>query len=250
MTASHPFSLAGRMVLVTGASSGIGAATAVACSRMGATLIVAGRDAANLEATRASLHGDGHRAVQGDLTRAHDLAALAEATGPVDGVVHCAGVRGLAPIRMVSERFVRDVFAVNFEAPVLLTQRLLYRNRIRDGGAIVFLSSSSAHLGMHGVGIYSASKAALRAVARCLALEQAKRRIRVNCLSPDLVETRLLRDVPQVDGVDTWLEEQRERHPLGLGKPDDVANAIIYLLSGASRWVTGQTIIMDGGVTF
>ncbi len=246
----NPFSLLGKVVLVTGASSGIGEQTAISCSKMGATMIIAGRSQENLDATLSRMEGQGHRAITGDLTVAEDLRRLADAVGEVDGVVHCAGVRGLSPIRMVSEKFMREVFAINYDAPILLTQRLLFRNLIRARGAIVFLSSTAAHLGVHGVGIYSATKAALRATTRCLALEQAKRGIRVNCLSPDLVETRLLRVDPQVAGPNEWLEEQRKRHPLGLGEPEDVANAIVYLLSDASRWMTGQTIVMDGGVTF
>jgi len=246
----NPFSLLGKVVLVTGASSGIGEQTAISCSKMGATMIIAGRSQENLDATLSRMEGQGHRAIAGDLTVAEDLRRLADAVGEVDGVVHCAGVRGLSPIRMVSEKFMREVFAINYDAPILLTQRLLFRNLIRARGAIVFLSSTAAHLGVHGVGIYSATKAALRATTRCLALEQAKRGIRVNCLSPDLVETRLLRVDPQVAGPNEWLEEQRKRHPLGLGEPEDVANAIVYLLSDASRWMTGQTIVMDGGVTF
>ena len=246
----NPFALTGKVVLVTGASSGIGEQTAISCSKMGATMIIAGRSQENLDATLSRMEGQGHRAIAGDLTVAADLRRLADAVGEVDGVVHCAGVRGLSPIRMVSEKFMREVFAINYDAPILLTQRLLFHNLIRARGAIVFMSSTAAHLGVHGVGIYSATKAALRATTRCLALEQAKRGIRVNCLSPDLVETRLLRVDPQVAGPNDWLEEQRKRHPLGLGEPDDVANAIIYLLSDASRWMTGQTIVMDGGVTF
>ena len=246
----NPFSLEGKVVLVTGASSGIGEQTAISCSKMGATVVVAGRNKENLDSTLQRLEGSGHRSVAGDLTAPEDLRRLADDAGEVDGVVHCAGVRGLSPIRMVSERFLREVFSINYDAPILLTQRLLFRNLIRPRGSIVFMSSSAAHLGVHGVGIYSGTKAALRATARCLALEQAKRGIRVNCLSPDLVETRLLRVDPQVVGPNEWLEEQRKRHPLGLGEPEDVANAIIYLLADASRWMTGQTIVMDGGVTF
>ena len=247
---TNPFSLKGKVVLVTGASSGIGEQTAISCSKMGATVLVAGRNQENLEGTLQRMEGAGHRSIAGDLTAPEDLRRLADEAGEIDGVVHCAGVRGLSPIRMVSERFLREVFSINYDAPILLTQRLLFKNLIRPRGSIIFMSSSAAHLGVHGVGIYSGTKAALRATARCLALEQAKRGIRVNCLSPDLVETRLLRVDPQVAGPNEWLEEQRKRHPLGLGEPEDVANAIIYLLADASRWMTGQTIVMDGGVTF
>ena len=245
---SNPFSLRNKVILITGASSGIGEQTAISCSKMGAELIISGRNQINLDRTVAQLEGDGHRCIAGDLTSSEDLTKIAKYAGKIDGVVHCAGVSGVSPIRMVSERFIRDVFAVNFDAAILLTQKLLFSNSIRPKGSIVFMSSSAAHLGVRGVGIYSATKAALRATVRCLALEQSKHKIRANCLSPDLVETPLLGvDLP-TDGPNEWLEDQRKRHPLGLGEPEDVANAIIYLLSDASRWMTGQTIVMDGGV--
>ncbi|MBL8386226.1 MAG: SDR family oxidoreductase [Burkholderiales bacterium] len=237
--ARNPFSLAGKAVLVTGASSGLGRSIAIACSRMGARVIVTGRDQARLADTFGQLAGDGHVQFVADLTQSAQMHALVDAAGTVDGVVHSVGLQRLAPIKLVSEKLLGEVIGTNFVAPVMLTQRLLYRNALAEGGAIVFLSSSAAHIGTPGVGPYSSMKAALHGLTRCLALEQAKRRVRVNCISPSAVETPLWdRD---------HLEAQRARHPLGLGTPDDVAAAAIYLLSDASRWVTGTTLIMDGG---
>lgn len=237
---ANPFSLAGKTVLVTGASSGLGRQIAISCSRMGARLIVSGRDTDRLAATYAELEGAGHLQVRADLTSAADIHALVEAAKAVDGVVHSAGVQRHMPIRLLSEQVLRAVMDTNFIAPVMLTQRLLYRNALSAGGSIVFLSSSAAHTGTPGIGPYAASKAALHGLMRCLALEQAKRRVRVNCILPSAVET------PMWDR--DQLEAQRARHPLGLGTPDDVANATIYLLSDASRWVTGSDLVMDGGV--
>jgi NAD(P)-dependent dehydrogenase (short-subunit alcohol dehydrogenase family) len=249
MNSKHPFRLDGKTILVSGASSGLGRQTAISCSHMGAKLFITGRDSERLAVTRAELSGDGHRAAVADLTLADDINRLVDECGKIDGVFHGAGVRGLAPIKQISEKFVQHVFASNYFAPMLLTQRLLSKRSIQQGGSIVFMSSTAAHLGVHGVGVYSGTKAALLASMRCLANEQGRNNIRANCLSPDLVETPM---VVTIDTVDTkeWIEMQRNRHPLGLGAPEDVANAAIYLLSDASRWVTGTTLIMDGGVTF
>ena len=249
MNSKHPFRLDGKTILVSGASSGLGRQTAISCSHMGAKLFITGRDSERLAVTLAELSGAGHRVAVADLTLADDINRLVDECGKIDGVFHGAGVRGLAPIKQISEKFVQHVFASNYFAPMLLTQRLLSKRSIQQGGSIVFMSSTAAHLGVHGVGVYSGTKAALLASMRCLANEQGRNNIRANCHSPDLVETPM---VVTIDTVDTkeWIEMQRNRHPLGLGAPEDVANAAIYLLSDASRWVTGTTLIMDGGVTF
>lgn len=237
---ANPYSLDGKTVLVTGASSGLGRQIAVSCARMGAKLVVTGRDAERLSQTHLALEGDGHRSVRADLTVAAEREALADGVQLVDGVVHAAGVQRHVPIKLLSENILRGVLDVNFVAPIMLTQRLLYRNAVATGGSIIFLSSSAAQTGTAGIGPYSASKAALHGLMRTLAVEQAKRRVRVNCIVPSAVETPLW-DPSQ-------LEAQRARHPLGLGTPDDIANAAIFLLSNASRWITGSELVMDGGV--
>lgn len=241
-----PFSLDGKRILVTGASSGLGRAIAIACSQRGATIVATGRDEARLQETITALDGSGHIAVHADLVFVADRERLALAVDTVDGVVHSAGISRLSPIRMATERHVQEIWQINYEAPVLLTQRLLAKSQIANDGSIVFLSSIAAYIGVPAVGVYSGTKAALIATMRCLAMEVAKRRIRVNALAPALVDTPLLAATGSVVGS---LEAQRAAYPLGFGEPDDIANAAIYFLSPASRWVTGTTLIMDGGLT-
>jgi NAD(P)-dependent dehydrogenase (short-subunit alcohol dehydrogenase family) len=243
---THPFSLAGRRVLVTGASSGIGKQIALSCAAMGAELVITGRDEARLAASLQSLPGSGHRSVIADLTVAAQREQLVDGLDAVDGVVHSAGISRLAPLRQVSSAHLNEVWQVNYEAPILLTQRMLAKSLVKPDGSIVFISSIAAFIGVAGVGAYSGTKAALIATMRCLSMEVVKRRIRVNCLAPALVESPLLEATAGIVGS---LDEERKAYPLGFGKPEDVANAAVFYLAPASRWITGTTLVMDGGLT-
>jgi NAD(P)-dependent dehydrogenase (short-subunit alcohol dehydrogenase family) len=236
------FRLDGKRVLVTGASSGIGHSIAVAASNLGAEIVACGRDNNRLEATIGSLRAaPGHTMIVADLTLDEDLNRLVAEAGNLHGIVHAAGIKGPAPIRVVTRKFLDERFNANYFAPVLLSQRLLAENRISNGGSILFLASIAAHTGTHGMSVYSATKASLVVTAKCLALEVARRSIRVNCLSPGVVRT------PIFDGFEEkWLNDMEKRYPLGLGTPEDVANASVFFLADASRWITGQTLIMDG----
>jgi NAD(P)-dependent dehydrogenase (short-subunit alcohol dehydrogenase family) len=246
---STPFSLAGKRILVTGASSGIGRQIAVSCSQMGATIVGTGRDAIRLDETLGLLSAGDHLMVPADLTQASGRDAVITSTAnPLDGVVHCAGISRLSPVRMMSEAHLLEIMAINVNAPMLLTQALLKKQKIPDGGSILFISSIAAHIGVPGVAGYSGSKAALIAMMRCLAMELVKRKIRVNCLSPSLVETPLFAAMELQSGS-VSMEQKRSDHPLGFGWPEDVANASIFFLSEASRWITGTTLVMDGGLT-
>ncbi|OWG13860.1 Gluconate 5-dehydrogenase [Delftia sp. K82] len=245
-----PFHLHDRRIIVTGATSGLGLATALACARMGAQVLGIGRNPERLASSLQqlkSMSDKPHEMLQADLTLERDRERLvAHIGGPVHGVVHSAGISRLSPVRMISEQHLREVQAINVDAPMLLTQALLKRNLISADGSLVFLSSIAAHIGVPGVAAYSGTKAALIAMVRCLAMEVVKRRIRANCLSPALVETPLLEATATVVGS---MEKERGNYPLGFGKPEDVANAAVFLLSDASRWITGTTLVMDGGLT-
>ncbi|MGV6393837.1 SDR family NAD(P)-dependent oxidoreductase [Pseudomonas caspiana] len=249
--AFNPFSLHGKRILVTGASSGLGREIALSCARMGAEIIATGRDQGRLLSTLSELQSISqlpHTAVAADLTVQADRDNLTASLGEkINGVAHCAGVSRLCPVRLFSETYLRDLQAINVESPMLLTQGLLKRNKMAPGSSFLFIASIAAHIGVPGVAAYSGTKAALIAMSRCLAMEVVKHGTRVNCLSPGLVDTPMLQSV--VGGGPGDVEGQRSIYPLGFGKPQDVANAAIFMLSDASRWITGTTLVMDGGLT-
>lgn len=239
---AHAFSLQGKRILVTGASSGIGQQVAITCAQRGAHVVATGRDAQRLQQTFDQLPGEGHMQVLADLTVAEDRARLVQACGKdLHGVVHSTGRQKLMPVRQLTESVMTQMYTDNFLAPVMLTQGLLAANAILPQGSIVFVLSTAAHMGTRGVGPYSAMKAALLGMVKCLALEQAKRKIRVNGISPSTIATPLWADIKML------LDAEKARHPLGLGTPEDVANAAVYLLADASRWVTGTSLLMNGG---
>lgn len=243
----HPFHLHGKTVLVTGASSGIGRAVALECARAGARVVINGRNAERLAQTRALLDTVAqatrdHVVCAADLTDPAQMTELVVACGVLDGVVHAAGVHGVTPLRMVRQSFMQTVLDANFMAPLMLTQQLLARKALRNGASLVFMSSIAAHTGTVGVGAYSASKAALEGMIRPLALEIAPRAMRANAIAPGLVDT------PLVNEDRAWLDEKAKMYPLGLGTPEDVAFAAIYLLADISSKVTGTRLHLDGGI--
>lgn len=248
----NPFTLEGKRILVTGASSGLGYAIALDAARMGAEIIGVGRDAPRLEKLLQevqSISSFAHKVVIADLLLQESIEYLvSQLSHPIDGVVHSAGISRLSPMRQVSIKHIREVNTINVEAPLLLTQSLLSKNKIHPSGSIVFISSIAAHIGVPGVGVYSGSKAYLIAAMRCLALEVVKRKIRANCISPAIIDTPLLAATISVRGSDS-MDTLESHYPLGFGTPEDVSNACIYFLSDASKWVTGTTLIMDGGLT-
>ncbi len=252
MISENPFSLAGKRILVTGASSGIGSAIAIGAARMGAEIIGVGRNSErlnNLLTNLLAISDKAHSVISADLVDSESSQIIQKKLNvPINGLVHAAGISRLAPIRQITLKHIREVNSINLEAPLLLTQSLLSKSLIHKNGSILFISSIAAHIGVSGVGMYSASKAGLIAAMRCLALEVVKHKIRANCLSPALVQTPLLEATKNLIGHDS-LSTQQANYPLGFGHPDDIANASIYFLSDASRWVTGTTLVMDGGLT-
>ena len=247
---ANPFSLENKTILVTGASSGLGRAAAVAISKMGAKVIISGRNQERLDETLASLSGDGHMTVIADFLQDNAIAGIiAQIKAPVDGVVHSAGIPLTLPFKFSTPETVRNVMHVNFESPFLLTQQLVKNKLMNNGGSIVFVASIAGVLtGAPGISIYAASKAAINGAVKSMALELAFKKIRVNSVSPGMVKTELMQLNANVSSED-YSKDEKENYPLGYGEPDDVAYAIVYFLSNASKWVTGTTLIMDGGVS-
>lgn len=239
-----PFSLEGKVILVTGASSGIGQAAAQLCAKMGASVIVCGRDVQRLAAVLGSLPGTGHQSVVGDLTDPGARLALVEAVPLLDGCVFSAGTAALVPMRMVSQRHLDAMFAVNYDAPVLLTQSLLSKKKIRHGASLVYVTAIAEHTTPHATGIYSGAKAALTATVRTIGLEHAKQGIRANCVSPGYVDTPMLQGLQSTANM----RDSIDLIPLGAIQPGDVAAGIAFLLTPASRWVSRASLVIDGGL--
>lgn len=240
-----PFSLEGKTVLVTGASSGIGRGIAVTCSKMGATVVVNGRNEIKLQETSSQMEGENHIIAIGDLTDSTSLVEMVKLLPKLDGVVHCAGIGSRVLCRNVVEEDIEQTFAVNFNAPVLLQTEILKQKKINKGGSVVFIASISNDSPSVGNALYAASKGALIAYANCLQLELAPRQIRVNCISPAMVWTDL---IFKGGLTEEELHEDERMYPLKrYGTPEDIANLAVYLLSNASSWMTGSNIKITGG---
>ena len=239
------FSLHGRRILVTGSSSGIGAAVASLCARLGAELVLNGRDAERLEVTRAGLAGAGHLVVAGDLTLPETQDALLRAVPAYDGLASCAGAAALVPMRMASAKYLQQMLDINYLAPIGLAQRLLQKRKLNEGASLVFVSALSARAAPQAAGAYAASKAALEAASRTIGLEHAKQRIRANCIAPGYVDTPMLQKL----GSAADMSDKIGLTPLGTVTPDDVAPAAAWLLSSASRWIPRTPLTRDGGIS-
>lgn len=238
------FSLAGKTILVTGASSGIGRAIAIACAEAGAAVVLNGRNVARLNETLSQMSGEGHIIIPADLTDAAQRQALAEQVPELEGLVQCAGIGNRVPCKAIGEEDIKAVLSPNIEAPMLLQAELLQERKIKKGASIVYMASIAARSAVAGNALYSASKAAIIAYANCLALELAPRNIRVNCISPAMVWT----DLALVGASREELEQDQLKYPLKrYAQPEDITGAAIYLLSDASSWVTGSNMELTGG---
>ena len=243
----NPFSLEGKPILVTGASSGIGRATAIECSKMGATVVITGRNEQQLIGTQNSMYGGG-TIIRCNLTDETELNQLVESTPVLHGAVLNAGISRLSPVKSIRREVLKQVLETNTVSAIMLLQKLLKSRKLADGSSVVFTSSMSA-LGETAVGtsIYSASKGALTAFVRVAALEVAGRGIRVNAICPGEVCTEMIADNDLMSGeADAGIR----RYPLKrYGEPQDVALAMVYFLSDASSWVTGTNFVIDGGMS-
>lgn len=244
----NPFTLEHKTILVTGASSGIGLSTAIACSKMGAKMVVTARKADSLQQTMAQLEGADNIQILADLSIEEDVKSLVDAVPVIDGIVFCAGQVMTLPFSFATPDKFETLFRVNFFSSVEMLRMLLKRKKISKNASIIFISSVDGNNTFHiGNSVYSATKAAIESVVRSVALELAPKGIRLNSIRPGMIDTKLLR----AGGItDEQLENNLKEYPLKrIGKPEDIANAAIYLLSDASSWVTGSSLIIDGGYT-
>jgi len=243
----NPFSLCGKSVLITGASSGIGRATAVECSKLGAKCIITGRDVNRLQETFGLLAGEGHQQVISDISLQDGIDNLISNIESVDGVVSNAGVNKKKVLAFYKQEDVDFVYQTNVFAPMLLIKALLKKKKINRGGSIVFTSSVAAFSSEFGNGIYGSSKSALTSYMHYCARELSEKQIRANAVHPGMVETKLIHS-----GVisDEEMQKDISRYPLKrYGFPEEIAHAIVYYLSDASSWTTGSSLIVDGGIS-
>lgn len=244
---STPFHLTHKTILVTGASSGIGRQVAIECSKMGATLVITGRNHERLSDTFKNLQGSGHIQLTADLMKADELNKLAESLPALDGIVNSAGIVMPVPAKFTEEKHLKEVMGVNFETAVLMMTRLLKLKKVNDAASLVFFSTVAVNYPYSGSALYSASKAALEAYSRNLALELHTRKIRSNYLTLAMINTPMYEATVKHGMHGSNAEEYNKKYLLGIGETTDVANAVIYLLSDAARWITGTNMVVDGG---
>lgn len=244
----NPYSLEGKTILVTGASSGIGRASAIECSKLGAQVILTARNEERLKETLSAMEGDNHLVIPCDLSEEASIDNLVTTIPEIQGLLNNAGYTKTLPVQFINGEDLTSILGVNTIAPILLLQKLLKKKKLKKGSSVVY-TSSMAGMGHGSVGnaMYSASKGAISAFIRCAAKELAPKGVRVNAVCPAMVDTGILSSGTISS---EQLEENKKHYPLGrFGKPEEIAWAIIYLLSDASAWVTGDNLIIDGGVS-
>jgi len=248
----NPFSLEGKNILITGASSGIGRQCAISCSQMGAKVVLVARNEDRLKETLGMMEGEGHTYYSFDLVEIGNIknlvAEITSQTGKLDGFIHAAGIEKTLPVKLLTTEDYEQVFRTNTLSAFEFVHLFSNKKNFNDKGHMVLVSSITSVIGRNGVAAYAASKGAMISTVRTMALELSKKGICINCVSPGTVLTPLM-----VNFLSTLSEEDYKKRisgfPLGLGEPEDVANTCVFLLSDASRWITGQNIIVDGGYT-
>lgn len=243
---ANPFSLEGKTVIVTGASSGIGKATAILCAEMGAKVVALGRNEQRLAETMAQLQGEGHIMSAFDLNDEKAMDAAIAALSLVDGVACCAGVANMTPFQFVAKEEMDRVFSANFFSPVMLVNKLLKAKKLQKGSSVVFVSSVDGPKVVHaGNSVYSASKSALVGMARNMAVDLVGKKIRVNSVLPGTTDTKMIRTA---NVTEEMLQETAKALPMKrFAMPQEIANAIVFLLSEASSYITGTELVVDGG---
>ena len=245
---TNPFSLEGKTILVTGASSGIGRATAIEAAGLGAHIVLVARDENRLNETLQALPGEGHTVISADLTDDEAINRVVEKCCALDGAVFCAGKGLKLPVQFCDRAHFDEIFNINFFSTAELL-RLLYKKKriVKEASVVLIASMGGTHVFSGVNSIYGASKAALDSFMKFAAKEFAARKIRVNSICPGMVETPLIHSGKVSE---EQLAEDAKRYPLKrYGRPEDIAYAAVYLLSPASAWVTGTSMIVDGGLS-
>ncbi len=240
----------GKFFVVTGVSSGIGRAAALLLDSLGARLIMIGRDLKKIDEVNEKLVGKNHIILERDFTNwtsiKRDLKDLCQNNGTLDGLVHCAGLHMIKPFKFISDQDIDEIFNINVKTTFGLIQACRQNGCRSTNSSVVLLSSVVSQVGQIGVSVYAASKGSIEALTKSLALELAAENIRVNCITPGIVNTKMPASL--FEKLDSeQIEKIKAMHPLGLGEPEDVANGIAFLLSHRSRWITGTSLVMDGG---
>lgn len=244
------FSLEGKVILITGASSGIGKQIAISVALLGARVVLLARGIDKLNATLDLLAGSGHMVLPVDITDDNALSSVMENMPLLHGVVHSAGILKLAPIKILDVGQLSEITMVNYLAPVNLVRQLMNKKKILPGCSVVFLTSvNGVYTAVKGFGAYAGSKAALNSICKVMALEYASKKIRFNTIVPGMIKTEMYHEMMLTVSEES-VKADKLKYPLGdYGEPEDVANAAIYLLSDASKWVTGTSLVVDGGLT-
>lgn len=244
----NPYSLEGKTVLITGASSGIGQATAVECSKMGGSVIITGRNENRLLQTLSMMEGEGNRMIVADLSVADELNALVEQLPVLDGFSYNAGIACIKPVVFYKEKDIQTVMQTNAIAAALLTKMCVKSKKLAKNASLVFTSSIEGTFGTGmGNGVYGMSKAALSAFVKTAALELAAKGVRCNTVNPGMVKTPL---ITSGEISEEQLQLDAQKYPLGrYGEPKEIALATVYLLSDASAWITGTELKIDGGIS-
>ena len=236
--------LTGKRILVTGASSGMGRVFCRMIANEGATVILVARNEERLQKTLASMEGTGHSYLVCDLTDEEQLKLLVGKLPPLDGVVFCVGINEFVPVKFIKQEKIDNIFQTNYFSTLQLTQLLQKKKLINKKASLVYISSLSSVLGVPGTILYASSKAAINSAVKVIAAELAPQGIRANAICPGIVRTEMLCGTNIDEEIFT---RQEAEYPLGLGTPEDVGYAVLYLLSDGSRWLTGQCMILDGG---
>ena len=245
----NPFSLEGKTILVTGSSSGIGRGIAIECSKMGAKVILNGRNVDRLKETLEMMEGEGHQVMAADISNQEEIDQLVADVPTLDGCVLCAGIPQVCPVKHFKRNNIEDILNVNTIAPIMITSGLLKKKKIHKGASVVLIESiSGVFVGTKGDVSYNASKAALNGFLKGSALELAAQGIRINAINPGLVPTNILNLTNEMFAESHHTDIMVDSYPMKrYGTPEDIAYGAIYLLSDASSWVTGTNLVIDGG---